>query len=164
MNVTIISIAVRVVAIACAGVLAGIYFGYGAGPQHALQALSASSFVQFQQVVHVHYVTFMPPLVLAALLAAVVWLVTIRAQWRSPEFWLIALSAIGIALIAVMTRAVSVPLNNQLMTWSIAAPPEDLRTLWAPWERVNTARAYLAAGALVLQAIALNVRTSVARR
>lgn len=51
---------VRVIAIACAGVLAGIYLGYGAGPQYALQALSASNFVQFQQIVHVHYVTFMP--------------------------------------------------------------------------------------------------------
>ena len=144
--------------------LAGIYFGYGAGPQYALQALSASSFVQFQQVVHVHYVTFMPILVLAALLAAVVWLVMIRSQWRSPEFWLIALSACGIALIAIMTRAVSVPLNNQLMTWSITAPPRDLRALWAPWERVNMARAYLAVGVLVLEAIALNLRTATARR
>jgi uncharacterized membrane protein len=160
----IIAIAVRVVAIASAGVLAGIYFGYGAGPQYALQALSASSFVQFQQVVHVHYVTFMPILVMVALLAAIVWLVLIRSQWRSPEFWLIALSACGVAFIAIMTRAVSVPLNNQLMTWSITAPPEDLRALWAPWERVNTARAYLAAGVLVLEAIALNLRTTVARR
>jgi uncharacterized membrane protein len=163
MNTMIISIVVRVVAIACAGVLAGIYFGYGAGPQHALQALSASSFVQFQQIVHVHYVTFMPPLVLSALLASVVWLVLIRRQWRSPEFWLIVLSACGVAAIAVMTRAVSVPLNNQLMTWSIDNPPRDLRDLWAPWERVNTARAYLATGVVVLEAIALNLRTTASR-
>ena len=160
----IVSTAVRVVAIACAGVLAGIYLGYAAGPQYALQALSASSFVQFQQIVHVHYVTFMPILVVAALLASVVWLLMIRSQWRTPEFWLIALSACGILLIAIMTRVVSVPLNNQLMTWSITAPPQDLRTLWAPWERVNTARAYLAVGVLILEAVAMNLRTVPARR
>lgn len=160
----IISTAVRVVAIACAGVLAGIYAGYGAGPQHALQALNASSFVQFQQIVHVHYVKFMPPLVSAALLAAIVWLVLIRSQWRSLEFWLIVLSACGMAGIAIMTRAISVPLNDQLMTWSIDNPPADLRALWAPWERVNIARAYLATGVVVLEAIALNLRTATAPR
>lgn len=160
----ILSATVRVIAIACVGVLAGIYFGYAAGPQYALQAVSASSFVQFQQVVHVHYVTFMPILVMSALLAAVAWLITIRAQWRSLEFGLIALSAVGIALIAILTRAVNVPLNNALMTWSIATPPADLRTLWEPWERVNTARAYLAVGVLVLEAVALNLRTVPARR
>ena len=134
----IISTVVRVVAIACAGVLAGIYFGYGAGPQYALQALRASSFVQFQQVVHVHYVTFMPILVVVALLAAVVWLVMIRSQRRSPEFWLIALSAGGIALIAVMTRAVSVPLNNQLMTWS--RPAHAMGALGARQHRARVSR------------------------
>lgn len=154
---------VRVVAIACAGILAGIYLGYGAGPQYALQALSASNFVQFQQIVHVHYVTFMPPLVLAALLAAVVWLVLIRARWRSPEFWLIVMSASGMAAIAVMTRAISLPLNDQLMTWSITDPPSHLRELWAPWERVNVVRAYLAVGVVVMEAIALNLRTTASR-
>lgn len=154
---------VRVIAIACAGVLAGIYLGYGAGPQYALQALNASNFVQFQQIVHVHYVTFMPPLVLTAMLAAIVWLVLIRGRWRSLEFWLIVLSACGMAAIAIMTRAISLPLNDQLMTWSISDPPRDLRELWAPWERVNVARAYLAVGVVIMEAIALNLRPAASR-
>jgi hypothetical protein len=40
---------VRVVAAVCAGLLAGIYFGYRAGAYYALQKLSASSFVQFSR-------------------------------------------------------------------------------------------------------------------
>jgi hypothetical protein len=63
-----------------------------------------------------------------------------------------------------MTRTVNVSLNDALMTWSIAAPPSDLRTMWAPWERVNTARAFLAVGVLVLEAVALNLRAAPARR
>ena len=153
-----LSIAVRVVAIACAGVLAGIYFGYRAGPHYAMQALDASHFVQFQQIVHVHYVRFMPPLVLGALISAIVWLVLLRKAWRSAEFWLVAASAVAIAVIAGLTRAINVPLNNALMTWSIAAPPPDLRQIWAPWEQVNTARAWLAIGAVVLEALAVNLR------
>ena len=149
---------VRVIAIACAGMQAGIYFGHLAGPQQALHALDPSDFVRFQQIVHVHYVRFMPPLVLGALVSAVAWLVLLRRSWRSTEFWLVAASTVAIALIAGLTRAINVPLNEALMTWSIAAPPPDLRQIWAPWEQVNTARAWLAIGALVLEAIALNLR------
>lgn len=54
---------VRVVAVVCAGLLAGIYFAYRTGDYYALQKVSASNFVQFQQVVHVHFARFMPPLV-----------------------------------------------------------------------------------------------------
>jgi uncharacterized membrane protein len=154
---------VRVVAVVCAGLLAGIYFGYRTGTYYALQKLSASSFVQFQQVAHAHFVRSMPPLVLTALLAALAWLLMVRSQWTSAEFWLIAASTCGIALIAAMTRAVNVPLNNELMTWNIAAPPGNLRAIWAPWDRVNTIRTLVAAGVLILEAAALSLRASIGR-
>jgi len=151
---------VRVVAVVCTGLAAGIYLGDRAGASYARAELGASSVVQFQQIVHVHFARMMPSLVLGGLLASLVWLLMVRSQWRSPEFWLIAASVCGLALIVVLTRAVSVPLNYQLMTWSIAAPPENLRELWAPWERVNTIRTFVGIGVLVLEAVALGVRTS----
>jgi uncharacterized membrane protein len=154
---------VQVVAVVCAGLLAGIFLGYRAGAHYALKEISASSFVKFQQVVHVHFVRFMPPLVLTALLAALVWLLLMRSYWRSPQFWLIAASTCGIALIAAMTRAVNVPLNNQLMTWDSAAPPNNVRELWAPWDRINTIRTVLAIAALILEALAVSLSTSVGR-
>lgn len=151
---------VQVIAVVCAGLLAGIYFAHRAGPYYALQKLSPSSFVQFQQVVHRHYVRFMPPLILTALLAALAWLLMLRSYWTSTEFWLIAASAAGIALIAAMTRAVNVPLNNELMTWNIAAPPDNLTAIWVPWDRVNTIRTVIAIGVLILEAVALGLRAS----
>jgi uncharacterized membrane protein len=154
---------VRVVAVVCTGLLAGIFVGHRAGPQTALQKISASSFVQFQQAVHVRFVRFMPPLLLTALVTALGWLLMVRSQWMSVEFWLIAASTCGIALIAAMTRAVNVPLNNKLMTWNVAAPPENLREIWAPWDRVNTIRALVATGVLVLEAVALSLRASMSR-
>ena len=54
---------VRVLAVVCAGLLAGIYLGYRAGAYYALQKLGASSFVQFQQILHIYFMRFMPPLV-----------------------------------------------------------------------------------------------------
>jgi len=151
---------VRVVAVVAVGLLAGIFLGYRTGVQYALPELSASSFVQLQKIIHVHYVRFMPPLVLTALLSSVVWLVLIRSQWRNAEFWLVAIAASGILVIAAATRAVNVPLNNQLMTWNVAAPPTNLRELWAPWDRVNTLRSILATGALVLEAVAMSLRAA----
>ena len=154
---------VRVVAVVCTGLLAGIFLGYRAGPQYALKEINASSFVQFQQVVHLHFVRFMPPLVLTSLLTALAWLLMVRSHWRSAEFWLIAVSTCGIALIAAMTRAVSVPLNNQLMTWNIATPPTNVREIWRPWDRVNTIRALVATGVLILEVVTLSLWASTGR-
>ncbi len=151
---------VRALAVVCSGLLAGIYIGDRAGAYYARLVLSPSSVVQFQQVVHVHFAKFMPVLVLGALLAGLVWLFTARSQWRSVELWLVAASVCGIALIAVLTRTVNVPLNDQLMTWSIATPPGNLRELWAPWERVNTIRALVATAVLVFEGVALSLRGS----
>ena len=150
---------VRVIAVVCAGLLAGIFLGYLASAP-ARAALSASSFVQYQQVVHVYYVRMMPPLILAAVLAGLTWLLMVRSQWRAAEFWLIAASIGGILFIAAVTRAVNVPLNNQLMTWSVASPPTNLKELWAPWERVNTIRTFVAVGVFVLEAVALVLKAS----
>ena len=63
---------VRVVAPVSAGLLAGIFLGHRAGVHYALPQLNASSFVQLQQIIHVRYVKFMPPLVLTALLLEMV--------------------------------------------------------------------------------------------
>ena len=153
----------RVVAVASVGLLAGIFLGYRAGVQYALPELSASSFVQLQKIIHVHYVRFMPPLVLTALLSSVLWLAMIRSQWRTMECWLVAIAACGILAIAAATRAINVPLNSQLMTWDTASPPTNLRELWAPWDRVNTLRSVLATGALILEAAALSLRAASGR-
>jgi Domain of unknown function (DUF1772) len=87
----------------------------------------------------------------------------LRSHWRSAEFWLIAVSTCGIALIAAMTRAVSVPLNNQLMTWNIATPPTNVREIWRPWDRVNTIRALVATGVLILEVVTLSLWASTGR-
>jgi uncharacterized membrane protein len=150
---------VRTIAVVCIGLLAGIYVAdQAAAPGRA--TLNASSFVAYQQTVHVTYVRMMPPMVFAAIVAAIGWLFLVRLQWRGAEFWLIASSICGIIFIAAVTRAVNVPLNDQLMTWSIAAPPANLKELWAPWEQVDAIRTAVAVGAFVLETLALCFKTS----
>jgi hypothetical protein len=53
---------------------------------------------------------------------------------------------------------VNVPLNNKLMTWDAAAPPPDVRAVWAPWDRVNTIRTWVSAGVFLLEAVAASIR------
>jgi len=150
----------RVIAVVCAGFLAGILFGDRAGATYARPRLDPSSFVQFQQVVHAHFVRFMPPLIVAAILGGLAWLVSIRARWRGAEFWLVAVSTAAILFILVATRAVNVPINEQLMRWSVTDPPANVRELWAPWERVHTLRTIAAAWAFLLEAVALARRAA----
>lgn len=151
---------VRVIAILSSGLVAGILFGDRVGASYARPALSASSFVQLQQIIHVHFVRMMPVLLLTAIAAGLVWLILVRSRWNGAEFWLVALAAAAMACAAVLTRAINVPINNQLMTWSVAAPPENIREIWSHWEQVHTVRTILFLGAFALEAVALVIFTS----
>jgi uncharacterized membrane protein len=148
---------VRLIAVVCAGLLAGIYL-HDRAAAAARAGLSASSFVQYQQTVHLTFVRMMPALMLGAVLAGLAWLILVRSHRRSPEFWLLAAALSGIILIAVMTRLVNVPLNDQLMTWNASSPPANLRELWAPWERVDTIRTIVAICAFIMEVLALSLR------
>lgn len=57
----------------------------------------------------------------------------------------------------VLTQAVNIPINGQLMTWSIETPPANLMELWRPWERVHSIRTVLAGAAFAFQVVALSV-------
>jgi len=78
---------VRLIAVVCAGLLAGIYL-HDRAAAAARAGLSASSFVQYQQTVHLTFVRMMPALMLGAVLAGLAWLILVRSHRRSPELWL----------------------------------------------------------------------------
>jgi uncharacterized membrane protein len=147
----------RVVALVTTGLMAGVFFGHRIGLHYALPALSPSTFVQLGQNIAVRGMKIMPPLVFTAFLSNLLWLAMLRREWRTTEFWLIAASACAILVSIAATMAVNIPLNKQLMTWSIANPPANLQEIWAGWERVNTLRSVLATGALVLEALAISI-------
>ena len=148
---------IRFVALLSTGLLAGIFLGYRMGASIALPTLPASSFVKFQQVVHVYYVRMMPVLQALAVLSVLTWLFSLRSSARSPGFVLIALAAAGCICVFAFTVAVNVPINKQLMTWSASAPPENLTEIWKPWEQVNTVRTILAVGVFSLEVLALTL-------
>jgi uncharacterized membrane protein len=149
--------AVRIIAIFACGIFAGILFGDRMGATFARPALSPSSFVQFQRIQHIHFARMMPPLGLAALAGGAGSLILVRAQWSTPQFWLVAGATGVVALALALTRGVNIPINNQLMTWNVAAPPENMREIWRRWEKIHTVRTILLLAAFALEVIALSV-------
>jgi len=149
--------AVRVVAVGCAGLFAGILLGDLAGAAQARPQLNPSSFVQLQQIIHFRYMIIMPALMGATVLAGVTWLILIRKLPKAAEFWLVAGTVAGALFCAIITRLVNVPLNRQLVEWSVAFPPPNVHELWAPWEGAHAIRTVIALAGFVLSVIALAV-------
>ena len=150
----------RVTAVLSCGLAAGIFLGDRMGVSFARPQLGASSFVQLQQIIHVNFARMMPPLLLAAIVAGLAWLLLIRAQRHSAEFWLLMAAVGAMICVAVLTRTINVPINDQLMTWSIEAPPPNVREIWSRWEAVHTVRTILWLTAFALEAVALGLFAS----
>jgi len=146
--------AVRFVAVLSTGLIAGILFGDRMGATFARPALSASSFVTFQQVLHMHFVPMMPILMGVATLSSVAWVVVVRSRPRSAEFVLAALAALAVTFVFVLTRAINVPINVELMKWDASSPPPDVMEVWARWERAHTVRTVIAVLAFSLVILA----------
>jgi uncharacterized membrane protein len=148
---------VRIVALICTGLSAGIFLGHRAGVSRAMPVLNPSSFIQLQQVIHKTFARMMPVLILGALVGSVAWCFLLPSRWRTDEFWLVFGASVAMMCILAMTRAVNIPINRRLMTWNAAAPPSDLSVVWAPWERIHSIRTVLAVLAFAAQVIALSI-------
>src|SRR6266699_2746155 len=88
----------RVVAVLCSGMMAGLLFGDWLGPSFARAAMNASSFVQFQQIVHINYLRTLPALSTVAVAAPIVWLILLRTRRNSAEFKLLLGAVLAIAI------------------------------------------------------------------
>jgi uncharacterized membrane protein len=144
------------IAILSSGIFAGLLFGDRAGPSVARRVQDPSSFVQQQQIIHTHYVKFLPPLSLIAILSALGWLILLRADWQRVDFWLVAVALADIVVAFALTLKINFPINAQLMKWNAASPPTNLKELWSPWEKVHTIRTALWMSAFILEVAALS--------
>ena len=133
----------QIVALLLSGLMAGLLFGDWLGPSFARARMSPSSFIEFQQIVHLNYLLTLPALSWLAIVATVLWLFMVRSRRDSLEFR--ALLAAGAAIIVgqAITFILNVPINNQLETWSVAVPPENAREIWSQWEHAHVIRTVL---------------------
>jgi len=147
----------RVVAVTGAGLYAGILLGDLAGAAQARPQLNPSSFVQLQQIIHARFVIMMPALVVVTIVACIAWLALLRPHRRGAEFWLVIGTTAGIVMCGILTRLVNVPLNDQLVKWSVSFPPPNVHELWAPWEGAHAIRTIIALAAFVLGVVAVSL-------
>ena len=144
----------RFLAVLSTGLVAGIFVGDRMGATFARPSLPPSSFVTFQQIQHLHFVTMMPILIGLALLSGAAWLMAIRSRIGSREFLFLALGILAFLGVTLITRIVNVPINEQLMTWNPASPPEGVMEIWARWERTHTIRTGLAGLGFIFELLA----------
>jgi uncharacterized membrane protein len=148
------------IALLSTGLLTGILLGNRLGSSLALPKLPDSSFVRFQQEVHLRYVRFMPPLQIASILGSLAWLYLVRDTLHGSAFALLVAASLGTCTVFAITMFVNVPVNKKLMTWNAAAPPTDVRQQWIQWETGNTIRTILAAGVFTLQVLVVSLASS----
>ncbi len=152
--------ATRVVAVVSSGVMAGLLFGDWLGPSFARSAMSVSSFVQFQQIVHINYLRTLPALSTIALAAPILWLIMLRAARDNTEFKILLGASVAIAIGYTITFVFNVPVNNQLETWNFAAPPANAREIWSQWEKAHVVRTIFWMIGFFLETVALVVSAS----
>src|SRR5260370_36501161 len=104
---------VRVSAVLSCGLMTGILFGDRMGPAFARRTMSASSFIQQQQIIHNHYKKMLPVLSMASLAGGLGWLFLVRAQWSTPQFWLLVSAVGAISIAAARTIRVECLIHGQ---------------------------------------------------
>ena len=150
----------RVIAVCSSGIMAGLLFGDWLGPAFARSAMNVSSFIEFQQIVHINYLLTLPALSTLALAAPVLWLVMVRKRRESAEFRIVLAASIAIAIGFTITLVFNVPVNDQLETWNVAAPPANAREIWSKWEKAHVIRTVFWVLGFFLEVIALAVVSS----
>jgi uncharacterized membrane protein len=126
------------------GLYTGLLFGDRVGVTPIRPKLPAAAFVLFQQELHLRFGKVMPVLLAGSLLAGVISLVLLRRNYKSREFIFTTIATLCTVCVVILTRLINVPINETLMTWQAASPPENVMQLWAPWEGSHTIRTFIA--------------------
>jgi uncharacterized membrane protein len=121
--------------------------------------MNSSSFVQFQQIVHINYLRTLPALSTLALAAPILWLVILRSRRDNAEFKILVAAAVSIAIGYTITFVFNVPVNDQLETWNAAAPPPNAREIWSQWEKAHVVRTVFWTVGFFLETLALVIAT-----
>ena len=134
----------RFLQILLTGLYTGLLFADRIGVTPIRPKLPASSFVLYQQELHLKFGKLMPVLLFGSVLAGVVSLALMRRSYKTPEFLLSAVAVVCTVAVIILTRLINVPINETLMTWQVATPPDNVMQLWAPWEGSHTIRTVFA--------------------
>ena len=100
----------------------------------------------------------LPTIVILGLLFTAI--ASFQARNDRAVFYLLATAGLCVLAVGFITRFGNIPINNQIMTWSIDSPPPDWSTVAQKWWRFQTARVILQTAALCLLSAAVLIRTN----
>jgi uncharacterized membrane protein len=126
------------------GLYTGILFGDRIGITPIRPKLPASAFVLFQQELHLRFGKLMPVLLFGSLIAGLISLVLMRSYYRTRGYLSTIIATFCTGAVVILTVLINVPINETLMTWNAASPPENVMQLWAPWEGSHSIRTVIA--------------------
>ena len=75
---------------------------------------------------------------------------TFLARSERRNFYLLIVASFCVVAVALITRFGNIPINNQILTWTIDSPPSNWAELAQTWWQLQTVRTALAIGALAL--------------
>lgn len=142
------------------GLYTGLLFADRIGVSPIRPKLPASAFVLYQQELHLRFGKLMPVLLGGSLLAGLIVLTLQRRNYASKEFIFTMIATVCTVGVIIMTRLINAPINETLMTWQVASPPENVMQLWAPWEGSHTIRTVIALLGFASLAYAVTSRES----
>ena len=123
--------------------------------------MSAASYVAgMQHAIRVFTVPLPTTVILSVLSCAVS---AFLARRERTGFYLLVAATGAVLAVALITIFGNIPLNNQIKTWSISAPPPRWVELSAQWWQFQTVRTIAAVGGMALLIVAVLIRRSVPR-
>ncbi len=120
--------------------------------------MSAASYVNgMQHAIRVFTVPLPTTVILSLLFCAAS---TYLARRERPGFYLLGVATGAVLAVALITVFGNIPINNQIKTWSIVAPPASWMELSAQWWRLQTVRTIAAVCGMALLIVAVLARRS----
>jgi uncharacterized membrane protein len=85
------------------------------------------------------------------------------ARRERPGFYLLMAATVSVLAVTLITVFGNIPINNQIKTWSIAAPPASWVALSARWWQFQTIRTIAALCGMALLIVVVLMRRSAPR-
>ena len=151
----------RLINLLTLGIFAGVLFGTWLGVSPKMLTLTASTYTDIQQSMIGSLDPTMPILASLALLSGIAILWQLRSNSKSKIFIFTALSVLCFVIALAFTFAVNVPLNIEIVGWSVNSPPENWVEIRSRWEQAHGFRTLASVLAFLFQLLAFYDDSSV---
>ena len=138
------------------GLIAGILVSFWM-VEKGLRGLSGPIYTAVHQPVNRVFGPVMPPLMTLAIFSGLAILALILRAYKTQVFTLTAIGTLCSFVVAMSSLLVNVPINQEVLNWSIAAPPVDwveLRDRWWVWHNFRTILSVVGFSCQILAALA----------